>query len=382
VYTKEGQRLASASAGRMNSPWRTRLEGPCRALLAALFLASLLVAIPATCRAQASAHLIFAHGYDNNIVNFDHPGPTNNLYLMPHDFVTRSIQYRQPEAHGAFGFLSAFPTAMAAGPLNWYFAEYDPARDHSRLYRSTSYNSVGHVVYEVDGYTIDALTLGSFRDSGGYKLIVGLNGTRGQGASVWAFDTYTDSPRWSPLYGFNTYWKIGALAAGHFGPSGYDRLAYGFNAANGSQAGIWVCDYAFDTNPSSPYSIYGGYQITALAAGDFNGSGRSDLVAGLGWTDGVRSASSLWRFDGESATRRALLNANNTVWNYGKSISSLTTGRFSRTTDELFVGRIDAAAGGEIYYAGAAENLPNWTVVRNLYGPNVRQRLHVVSFVQ
>jgi hypothetical protein len=260
--------------------------------------------------------------------------------------------------YGIVGVYGSLPTAAAGGSRVWYVGEYNSLLDRAQLYMCSGSagipESQGTIVYQVNGYRIDALAIGSFRGSNGTKLIVGLNGTRGQGCSVWSFDAYSTSPAWTLLYGFDTGRRIDALAAGRFDDPQYDRLVYGFHSTDGKVAEIFASDFEFDRTVSPIARMYArNARVNALAAGDFGGVGHADLVAALQFLGDAGNATGVWRHDRATARRyRAYFSEESSPTGVGL-VRSMASGRFiSSQSDTLMLGAVDRTGAARVVYAG------------------------------
>jgi hypothetical protein len=275
-------------------------------------------------------------------------------------------------------------TASAAGRGVWYVAMYSQRRDDSFIYMTLDPTVPGTLVDIVHGKIIYALALGEFRGATGYKLIVGMNGSHGEGASVWSLDAFVTLPNRTILYPENPYWRITALAAGDFNGTGFDRLAYGFSTPTRVECGIWVCDYQFNTRPNVPLALGQGFSISALAAGDFNGFGRKDLVTALMWrsTSGATRQSAIWRHSGESSSTRAYLDSTGYFWNYQKIVDSMVCGRFENSrVEQLVVSRQDKYGGLEVRYCGSGLDIPGWNLMSGFPGLiSDQSQLHLSAF--
>lgn len=183
-----------------------------------------------------------------------------------------------------------------------------------------------------DKWSVDALAIGSFDSSGDQQLIVARN--KPGWAELWRGDGHLNymvrgsSPALNlgRLYR-NDDWTINALAAGDFDDSGRDQLLSSFKSASGSTR-IYRGNGRTGIGSSIYSSTY--WDISAMTAGDLDSDGDDELVVAFRHT-GSGGSSTLRIYSGNGVT-----SATSGGYDYSsttRDVTALTLGFPGRSSD-------------------------------------------------
>lgn len=209
------------------------------------------------------------------------------------------------------------------------------------IVNASSITTDGTPLWNNTGFKVKALTSGDFDLTGFDCLVIGFETTADKKAIIYNTTepnelNYFDIK--DVLYPANPDWEITALAAGDFDADGYDDLIMGFNNKTSGNPGAAVYRSNHGIGSSNMFPIYNlnpDWRISSLAAGNFDGA------------TGMAKEQLLFGFDTRVGERLSAVYRSKLV---NGSLDELIYG-FDRTN------KVHALAAGRIYLSGLSKSL-------------------------